>query len=198
MGGNPDSSQILYNGNIYGVASIVGAFGYGGVFELKHSHTGWIESLLYSFTGASGDGAYPYGGVVFDKSGNLYGTTDEGGAFGYGTVLELAPSGSGWTETVLYSFTRGGDGAYPFAGVILDKAGNLYGSTYGNNGPIYGSAFELQKSGSSFTEHTLYTFSGGSDGAGPAGQLALRGGKLYGAAYTGGTNNVGVVYEIIP
>lgn len=202
-GGNPQTFKVLHGGGVYGVATHGGAFGdYGVVFELKHSKkTGWSESVLYSFSGS--DGQYPEGGVVFDTSGNLYGTTRAGGAHGYGAVFELTPSGGGgWTETVLYSFTGGSDGAYPDSGVILDKSGNIYGCASGTT-PVggfydYGSVFELQKSGSSYTERTLYTFTGGSDGGEPEAPLVLKGGNLYGTTYVGGAYGAGVVFEIIP
>jgi uncharacterized repeat protein (TIGR03803 family) len=85
--------------------------------------------VLYSFTGGL-DGGYPNNsGVAFDKAGNLYGTTTSGGLYGFGTVFELSPSASGWTETVLHDFAWGSDGAEPYNGVILDDAGNLYGTT---------------------------------------------------------------------
>ena len=97
-------------------------------FKLTPSNGGWTESILYNFTGGS-DGSVPHAGVVFDGAGNLYGTTELGGAYGCGTVFELTPAGSGWTESVLYSFMGNGDGCRPWAGVIFDHAGNLYGAT---------------------------------------------------------------------
>ena len=94
-------------------------------------------TTLYSFTGS--DGAHPYAGLIADASGNLYGTTNSGGANGYGTVFKVTPTG---TETVLYSFT-GSDGAYPVAGLIADASGNLYGTTYYGGANGYGTVFKL-------------------------------------------------------
>src|SRR5436190_2003791 len=94
-------------------------------------------TTLYSFTGS--DGARPYAGLIADASGNLYGTTDNGGASGYGTVFKVTPTG---TETVLYSFTGGSDGAYPLAGLIADASGNLYGTTYLGGANGYGTVFK--------------------------------------------------------
>jgi uncharacterized repeat protein (TIGR03803 family) len=154
------------------------------------------EQVLYNFAG-NGDGSQPAAGLVFDSSGNLYGTTQFGGAYGYGCVFELTPQGGGWTESVLYSFTGGNDGAYPVSPVILDAVGNLYGTTqYGGMYGI-GTAFELVKS-AGWALNTLWTF-GSSDGGLPEGGLAFdQAGNLYGTLDTGGTHNAGAVFELIP
>ena len=118
------------------------------------------EKVLYSFgTGTPGEAA-TLAGVVFDKAGNLYGTTQFGGTFGFGTVFELTPSGGTWTETVLYSFTNGSDGILPVGGVILDQSGNLYGTTSQGGDPscLCGTVFELTHSGGTWAETTLYSF----------------------------------------
>src|SRR5438552_5015697 len=104
------------------------------------------EKVIYSFNGV--DGANPYNGVIL-KGGNLYGVTYAGGVYGNGTVFELTPSGNAWTETVLYNFTGGSDGALPFADLTFDGAGNLYGTTlYGGTEGAYGAGavFELGQS----------------------------------------------------
>ncbi len=155
------------------------------------------EQVLYNFAG-NGDGSQPAAGLVFDSSGNLYGTTQVGGAYGYGCVFELTPAqGGGWTESVLYSFTDGNDGAYPVSPVILDAVGNLYGTTqYGGMYGI-GTAFELVKS-AGWALNTLWTFGSG-DGGLPEGGLAFdQAGNLYGTLDTGGTHNAGTVFELIP
>jgi uncharacterized repeat protein (TIGR03803 family) len=146
-------------GNLYGTSS-PGAYGYGDVFELSpNSGGGWTETVLYSFTGTT-DGNNPWGSLVIDSQGNLYGTTQLGGNMscdnengqpGCGTVFELTPgSGNGWTETVLHAFSgKNGDGIQPEAGVVLDSKGNIYGTaSYGGKrenkgdaGP--GIAFEI-------------------------------------------------------
>jgi hypothetical protein len=119
-------------GNLYSTAafggSAGGCFGCGTVFELSLGPNGtWTEKVLYSFTGSDGDGSNPYGGLVFDSKGNLYGTTESGGTtFIYGTVFELTPgTNDTWTEKVLYRFSGGPDGGLPVSGLILDEAGNL-------------------------------------------------------------------------
>ena len=196
-GADPVSTQLLYKNNLYGAANPPAPYGLGGVFELQHSKkNGWQELNLYSFTGGT-DGAYPYGGVVLDSAGNIYGTTFTEGAYGYGNVFKLTRSGTTWTKTIIYSFTGGSDGGSPWE-LTLDKTGDLYG-TADVGGLGYGVVFELVNSGGTYAYKNVYTFTGGADGANPAyGNLTLRGGKLYGSTPNGGTNNFGVVYEITP
>src|SRR5208337_2955021 len=134
------------SGNLYGTANAGGAHHFGAVFELSPSNGGWTETTLLSFNGKGGNG--PVAGLVMDTSGNLYGTTQKGGAKNLGVVFELSPSKHGWTETVLHSFAGGTtDGGGPGAGVIFDTAGNLYGTTYaGGTGSCSngcGTVFEL-------------------------------------------------------
>jgi len=131
-GGDPLSNLAMdAAGNLYGTTFVGGAYGAGEVFELNHNPGGdWSETVLYSFTGGL-DGANPYySGVIFDASGNLYGTSVDGGASNLGTVFELSRTGGGWSEKVLYSFAGGLDGASPYAGLVFSAAGSLYGTTY--------------------------------------------------------------------
>jgi uncharacterized repeat protein (TIGR03803 family) len=126
--------------NLYGTTVDGGASDFGTVFELSPPGTAWAETVLYSFTGGN-DGANPYSDVIFDKAGNLYGTTYlGGGSYDSGVVFEI--SFDTWTETVLYDFAAGNAGANPWARLLIDKAGNLYGTTT-VGGDDYGSAFEL-------------------------------------------------------
>jgi uncharacterized repeat protein (TIGR03803 family) len=169
----------------------------------------WKEKVLYSFQGAP-DGAVPAGGVVFDKAGNLYGATLGGGASTCdgpgqcGTVYKLAPpatKGGAWTETVLYVFKghAQNDGATPEGGLVIDEAGNLYGTTgYGGSGPCLllggavgcGTVYELSppaKQGDPWTETVLHSFQGGKDGYVASGDLVFdTAGNLYGATLFGG------------
>jgi len=129
-GANPYAGLVLdASGNLYGTTLFGGSAGGGTVFKVSPNADGsWTESIIYAFQGAL-DGNTPYGSLVFDAAGNLYGTTAGGGPRGYGTVFKLTPSLSGqWTETILYGFSGGVDGGWPGGGVILDKAGNLYGT----------------------------------------------------------------------
>jgi uncharacterized repeat protein (TIGR03803 family) len=147
------------NGNLYGATPIGGAYGYGTVFELSPANGGWIETTLHSFNGTDG---YGPSGLVFDGSGNLYGTTQDGGSGTAcsgrcGTVFELSPAGGGaWTYTILYNFKGGNDGFYPFAGVILDAQGNLYGTTSAGGAADRGTAFELTSG--TWTKTILHSF----------------------------------------
>jgi uncharacterized repeat protein (TIGR03803 family) len=133
--------------------------------------------------------------VILDSKGNLYGTTADGGSSNAGIVFKLSPSG---TETVLYTFAGGPDGANPTVSLVRDKAGNLFGTTYngGNgNGSGDGTVFEISPSG---THTVLYTFTGGADGAVPdAGLILDKQGNLYGTTIGGGIG-FGVVYELTP
>jgi uncharacterized repeat protein (TIGR03803 family) len=166
------------------------------VFKVDPSGT---ETVLHSFGDGSTDGRTPYGGLVRDLGGNLYGTTYEGGGIGCidgcGTVFKVDTTG---TETVLHSFAGGTtDGCFPYAGLLL-KAGNLYGTTQACGASSYGTVFRLSKSGK---ETILHNFAGGTtDGANPLyGSLLMdTKGALYGVAQYGGTSNNGVVYKLHP
>jgi hypothetical protein len=159
-GTNPGNGDLVFDqaGNIYGTTLLGGFSGYGVVFEMVPSNGSWAESVLHSFIGNQGDGAYPDSGVIFDNAGNLYGTTTEGGGGGNGgTVFQLIPSGSGWTEDTLYQFGQvHGDGCHPSAGLIFDQSGNLYGTTPEGCVYGYGTVFELtQSSGNWMGDRTL-------------------------------------------
>lgn len=199
-GGGPLAGLIMdAAGNLYGTTFGGGAFGNGTVFKLDPSGN---ETVLYSFTGGS-DGSFPSAALIMDAIGNLYGTTAGGGSAGSactlacGTVFKLDTSGN---ETVLHSFTGGTDGSDPTAGLIMDAAGNLYGTTFtGGLGGIYGTVFKLDSSGN---ETVLHRFTGGSDGASPAGALVMdAAGNLYGTTsdlnvQTAGHN--GTVFKLDP
>jgi uncharacterized repeat protein (TIGR03803 family) len=163
----------------------------------------WAASgykVLYQFTGGT-DGSQPLAGLILDASGNLYGTTPQGGAFGDGVVFKLTKNSDGsWTQSVLYSFAGGIDGATPYAEVTFDTSGKLYGTTqYG--GPFSaGTIFQLApNSDGTWTESVLYRFTGGRDGANPlSGVIFDSGGSLYGSTYYGGASGSGVVYKLTP
>jgi uncharacterized repeat protein (TIGR03803 family) len=196
------------NGNLYGATPIGGAYGYGTVFELSPANGGWIETTLHSFNGTDG---YGPSGLVFDGSGNLYGTTQDGGSGTAcsgrcGTVFELSPAGGGaWTYTILYNFKGGNDGFYPFAGVILDAQGNLYGTTSAGGAADRGTAFELTSG--TWTKTILHSFHVNTkDGSGPQAALVFDGnGNLYGTTGRGGAGGVcrggggcGTVFRLAP
>jgi uncharacterized repeat protein (TIGR03803 family) len=194
-------------GNLYGTTNRGGAHGQGTVFELTpKAGGGWTEKVLYGFFVNNGkDGAFPQAGLIFDTAGNLYGTTSGGGAHHQGTVFELTPKvGGGWTERLLYSFfaNHGKDGAFPQAGLILDAAGNLYGTTKGGGayGFAKGTVFELSPvAGGGWSESVLYNFGKSSDGKTPtAGLIFDAAGNLYGTTLDGGTHDSGTVFELTP
>jgi uncharacterized repeat protein (TIGR03803 family) len=203
-GANPYGGLIFdAAGNLYGTTEFGGANGWGVVFKLKPNCDGtWTERVLYSFTGGAGN---PLSGVIFDTAGNLYGTTLSGGDSGWGAVFKLAHSPDGtWTESVLHSFTGGGDGdgAYPEAGLVFDGAGNLYGTTvYGGSAfsdcpwgyASYGcgTVFKLKRNpDGTWTYSVPYSFLGGANGGFPQAGLVFDGaGNLYG---TGTPYNTGV------
>src|SRR5580704_14835934 len=158
--------------------------------------------LIYSFAGGN-DGEYLDTDLVIDSAGNLYGSTVQGGDFSSGTVFQLSPAGTGWTHTVLYSFTGGADGAEPYKGVTLDTHGNIYGTTVSGGGGSCeggcGVVFKLTNSGGTWTQTVIHQFTGGSDGSGPGSGLTFdRQGNLYGMTPTGGTYGLGVVYQLQP
>lgn len=197
-------------GNLYGVAASGGLYGYGDVYELSPNATGgWTEKILHNFNQNGTDGTDPFGGLILDASGNLYGTTDVGGVHGFGIAFELSPSGAAsWTETILHQFDNNGvDGLNPEGGLIMDASGNLYGTTtFGGtnrncNGSACGTVFQLTPgSGGSWTETILHDFGNGIDGRMPQAGLVLdSSGNLYGTTSYGGThNNSGTVYEVSP
>jgi uncharacterized repeat protein (TIGR03803 family) len=187
--------------NLYGTTSGGGLSGGGTVFELSPSSDGtWSEQVLHNFA-YGGDGGFPFGGVVFDSKGNLYGTTAFGGT-SEGTVFQLVPGANGtWTENILYNFTGASDGGNPYSGVVLDRAGNVYGVTAGGGAFEFGTVFELiAGSNGTWTEKVLHSFTGGNDGAAPSyGTLILDGaGNIYGVTGQGGFHDYGVAYELAP
>src|ERR1022692_3429503 len=174
-------------GNLYGTTYQGGKANAGVVYGVDAAGQ---EKVLYSFTGLA-DGGNPYGGVVPDSAGNLYGTTSAGGTSGYGVVFKLDKAGQ---ETVLYAFTGGADGGYSYAGVIRDSAGNLYGTTSSGGTAGYGGVFELNAGGQ---ETVLYSFTGGADGGySYAGVIRGSAGNLYGTTSAGGTSGYGVVFKL--
>jgi uncharacterized repeat protein (TIGR03803 family) len=177
-------------GNLYGTTSYGGAFSNGTVFKLD---TTGQETVLYTFTGGRGgtDGFFPAGALIRDAAGNLYGTTQLGGNYSFGTVFKVDSTG---IETVLYRFRGGSGGDQPDGGVIMDKAGNLYGTTQGGGTSYDGTVFKLNPSG---YKTVLYSFGSGADGTQPdAGVIADTAGNLYGTTAYGGTSNLGTVFKL--
>lgn len=202
-------------GNLYGTTSGGGRslVPLGTVFELTPGTSGqWIEQVLHVFDdSAVVDGAYPQAGVILDAAGNLYGTTSSGycpgTSCGLGSVFKLVRgTGGQWQETLLYGFHSGTDGIFPSGPPIIDKAGNIYGTTSmgGANGSCgtcgSGVVFALTPgpANAMWAEVPLYTFQY-TDGAGPGSGLLMDAqGTLYGVAAAGGTNGTGVVFAVTP
>jgi uncharacterized repeat protein (TIGR03803 family) len=203
--GTPDGDEPLAGlvrdnaGNFYGTTLQGGTSGVGTVFKVSSSGE---EIVLYSFCSVSGcaDGSGPWGDLVLDSAGNLYGTTFQGGALNYGTVFKVDPTGQ---ETVLYSFCSQDctDGALPLDGLVRDSVGNFYGTTQSGGANFYGTVFKLDTTGK---ETVLYSFSGYSDGGVPyAGLVMDSGGNLYGTTsqggiYFSGLAGYGTVFKVIP
>jgi uncharacterized repeat protein (TIGR03803 family) len=192
-GTKPSGLVLDAQGNLYGTTALGGASGAnkdGTAFRLDAAGN---ETILHTFPMGPTDGVSPYGGVVLDGEGNLYGTTTRGGRFSIfpGSVFKLDTTG---IETVLYRFAGSPDGANPYAGVVLDGQGNMYGTTYGGGTAGHGTVFKIDSSGN---ETVLYSFTGTPDGAGPyAGVVLDEQGNLYGTTYGGGTADYGTVFEI--
>ncbi len=175
-------------GNLYGTTYQGGASNAGVVFKIDTSGN---ETVLYTFTGGA-DGGGPYGPLVRDSKGNFYGTTYQGGASNVGVVFKIDKSGN---ETVLYTFTGGADGGYPYGALILDSEGTLYGTTNGGGASGAGVVFKIDKSGN---ESVLYCFTGGADGGYPLWVVLARdwAGNVYGTTSAGGASNAGVVFKL--
>ncbi len=179
-------------GNLYGTTAAGFGPDIGGVvFEITSAGT---FTILHSFNGGS-DGEQPESSLIRDKKGNLYGTTGLGGAGNSGVVFKIAPDG---TETVLYSFTGGSDGAFPRGSLIRDKDGNLFGTTSGGGANGLGVIFEITRKAKETKETVLHSFTGNDGSAPQAGLIADDAGNFYGTASGGGAFGYGTVFELAP
>jgi uncharacterized repeat protein (TIGR03803 family) len=193
-------------GNLYGTTGYGGRANEGTVFRVTNRGN---HAVLHNFKvikGKRSDGALPFAGLVCDEAGNFYGTTEYGGPLHngryFGTVFKLSRAGK---ETVLYNFKGGTDGGYPFADLVRDKAGNLYGTTSGGYGTNNGTVFKVDPQGK---ETVIYRFTGGADGANPvAGLVRDVKGNLYGTTQYGGDlvacsanngNGCGTIFKVDP
>ncbi len=195
------------DGALYGTTIQGGYYGYlgeGTVFSVRPSHNPCESTIclgseipVYWFGGAknANDGYFP-NEVMFDSSGNLYGTTLHGGRYQLGTAYELTPTQNGWTEVIIDNFSGNGGPENPSSGLTFDAAGNLYGTAAGG---AYGVVYELVRSGQGWTEKTLYSFQGGNDGAYPVGGLVFdAAGNAYGTTAGFYQSQPGTVFELSP
>ncbi len=198
-----DSAGNLYGTTVAGGQSTACTGGCGTVFKLTNNDGTYTESVIWNFAGGT-DGSSPFDGLIFDTAGNLYGTTAAGGSTtacageGCGIVFELSPSGSSWTEKILYPFQGGNDGKNPNSGVVMDGVGNLYGNTWQGGSGGGGTVWELSPSGGgNYTFNLLYSVIGNGFAVG---RLARdSNGNLYGALQNGGAfNNAGQIFKLTP
>jgi len=194
---------------LYGTTSSGGPDNDGTVFELTPSVKGYMRRYIWSFGGQTHqDGSTPVADLLLN-GGNIYGTTAEGGAFGYGTVFKLTPSGKGYLESVLWSFGKGHDGKMPDAGLVMDASGALYGTTF--NGGAYhqvgvcatsgptgcGTVFKLTPSGTGYHESLVWSFGNNEDGFNPEADLLVdSSGAIYGTTVNGGAYGYGTVFRL--
>lgn len=208
-GYGPGGSNLTLgpSGTLYGTTPFGGSKNEGVAYLLSDASGSWQEQIIHTFGKVAGDGANPFGTLVKDAAGNLYGVTTYGGAFGSGTVYELKLSkAGGWGEKILHSFNNNGqDGTFPVGGLIFDAAGNLYGTT--ETGGLYkgGTVFELvPQANGTWKEEILYNFH--ARGTGDRGDASLpeasmvmdASGNLYGTTASGGANDSGAVYRLSP
>jgi uncharacterized repeat protein (TIGR03803 family) len=201
LDGSAPEGLVRWHGAFYGATFVGGdpsgngGFGWGTIFELKRKKSSYVETVLYRFVGDP-NAWEPNGPIVVDSAGAIYGSSGFGGSRNFGTIFKVAPSSSGYKETLLYSFPGGSGGQTPQAGLSIDKHGAIYGTTmYGgsNRGRRCqytgcGTVFELTPRGSSISERVIYAFSGDRDGDLPFGALTIddRTGDVYGTTFWGG------------
>jgi uncharacterized repeat protein (TIGR03803 family) len=208
-GGFPEGGLIAdASGNFYGTTTSDGTGHNGVVFELSPpapGKTAWTQTTLYTFKGGK-DGGIPQAALTLDTKGALYGTTYAGGnsSANDGVVFKLIPPSKGktaWTENVLWTFSGGNDGSEPTSSLILDAAGNVYGTTTGGGTGVVGTVFELTPPGAgghAWTETVLYNFTGNADGGEPYGNMLFgQDGNLYGTSAAYGDNNNGTIFRLV-
>ena len=213
-GAEPYGGVILRGGSLYGTTNW-GGYGLPGpglVYQITHAGSDWSKTLLFGFLTDGSGGAGPLSRIVVGPDGQFYGTTSQGGAKNAGVVFRLDPPSimvcpwnyyTCWTETVLHSFGGGSDGSFPGWGdLVWDQQGNIYGTTRAGGVSNLGTVFQLTKSGDTWTETPIYSFSGAPDGADPVGGVIVDAdGTVYGTTVVGGLHNCrgvdcGTVYKL--
>ena len=199
-GANPGYGDLTFDqaGNIYGTTFFGGNNAQGVVYKLTSQNGRWTEIPIFTFTGTL-DGGNPYSSVIFDNAGSLYGTAYAGGSHGNGTVFQLMPSGSGWTEKSLHAFQSSSDGGSPFGGVMFDHAGGLLGVTGDGGTGLGGTVYRLTLSGGSWIFGVVYSFIGSGNPAGSYGSLTMdAAGNFYGTTARDGAHGQGSVFKLTP
>jgi uncharacterized repeat protein (TIGR03803 family) len=199
--GSGPGSPVAFDtkGNLYGTTPTGGKNGLGVVYELTPGGGSWTLTVVHTFTGVTDGSGGSAGRLLIDSLGNLYGVCTVGGANGFGNVYEISPSQGKWTFKTLYTFKDQPDGASPYGGVVSDKSGNLYGTTYYAGANDFGTVYKIAHSGSTWTESVLYSFKGGMDGASPISSLvADSSGNFYGTTSEGGASSCGcgVIFKL--
>lgn len=198
----PTPGDLVFDsaGSIYGTTSRGGdlqcdaPLGCGTVYQLVRSNQDWTLTTLYTFHFALG-GQQPMGGVVFDRTGHLYGTTSASGMYGWGTVFQMTPSP--WTLNTIYAFTNGTDGREPDSDLLIDGSGSLYGTTPAGGSGGSGTVFEMMPSGGIGNFSLLYSFVG--NAIGPETSLTMdSAGNLYGTTDLAGPYDWGTVFKLSP
>jgi len=207
-GNFPEGDLVWHNGSLYGTTDEGGGggcyYGCGTVYRLTKTGSSWTHTTLHVFEELH-DGNYPSGGVILDSNGNIYGTTEEGGTFYAGTVFRLSPAagfrgpGVKYDETILHSFDAAADGCYVESGLVMDSAGNLYGTADECGVQYDGTVYQLKRSGGKYEFNVLlqFDYTNGEYPYEETGHLAIDSfGNIYGTAERGGANNNGVVFQL--
>jgi uncharacterized repeat protein (TIGR03803 family) len=208
--GDEPMSEVVFDqaGNLYGTTYGGGGNGNdicfydtngcGTVYELTPSNGTWTQTVLHAFPATGFDGQNPEANLIFDSAGNLYSSTVAGGAVGLGGVFQLSPSGSGWTESLLYSFYTNSNGVVPEGGLLL-ASGNLIGTTSGGGAGNGGTVFQLTPGQGRWTFNLIYSLPGFGDDFGPRASLTMdAAGNLYGTTVAGGTFGYGSAFKLTP
>ena len=201
--GNAPHGHLTFDakGNIYGTTQAGGTNGTGTVYELSpKSGGGWKEKVLYSFSAAGADGADPSAGMTIAADGTMYSTTPDGGAFGAGTVFSLRKTSTGWKQTVIQNLNGSSNGGYPYEGLMMDAAGNLYGAAPTGGASGQGVIYRLSRTKKGWADKVLHSFTNANgDGSGLywIDLISDTSGNIYGATSFGGTNGTGMVWELV-
>jgi len=188
-------------GNIYGTTQTGGTNGTGTVYRLSPKKGGgWTEKVIYTFSATGADGTAPSAGMAIAADGTMYSTTPDGGAFGAGTVFSLKKTSKGWKQTVIHSLNGSSDGGFPYEGLMMDSAGNLYGAAPTGGASGQGVIYRLSHAKQGWVDTVLHSFTDqNGDGSGLywIDLISDKSGNIYGATSFGGTNGTGMVWELV-